>query len=111
MRLGIGATSGMRPKFLRMRFLPVNDLAMDAPHQYRLPAVLKTAPNSVLIHQLNLRDANGRQARALPRPGSRWPPQRRRLKRSSAPCGKAANGYLTSTVAPASSSCFLILAA
>src|SRR6185312_3689869 len=33
MRFGIGATSGMRPKLLRMRFRPVNDLAMDAPHQ------------------------------------------------------------------------------
>src|SRR5690349_615720 len=32
MRFGIGATSGMRPKFLRMRFLPVNDFAMDDPH-------------------------------------------------------------------------------
>src|SRR5215831_4465587 len=32
MRFGIGATSGIRPKFLRMRFLPVNDFAMDDPH-------------------------------------------------------------------------------
>jgi hypothetical protein len=31
MRFGIGATSGMRPKLLRMRFLPVNDLAMASP--------------------------------------------------------------------------------
>src|ERR1700722_11410468 len=31
MRFGIGATSGMRPKLLRMRFLPVNDLAIASP--------------------------------------------------------------------------------
>jgi hypothetical protein len=28
----MGATSGIRPKVLRMRLRPVNDLVMDDPH-------------------------------------------------------------------------------
>src|SRR5688572_12520533 len=36
MRFGIGATSGIRPKLLRMRLRPVNDVAIDAP---RIPAI------------------------------------------------------------------------
>src|SRR5580704_13694640 len=37
MRLGIGATSGMRPKLLRMRLRPVNDFVMDVPRQSNQP--------------------------------------------------------------------------
>src|SRR6266852_6340442 len=35
----MGATSGRRPKVLRMRLRPVNDLAMDDPHHRTLGAL------------------------------------------------------------------------
>src|SRR5665213_3467193 len=113
MRLGIGATSGMRPKLRRMRLRPVNDLGMDAPQLVvrRRPAVRPGVSFSP-IPRCDFEDDKGQLAQGCPCAPAQRPAIRGGCDESQPrPLAMSQAAYLTSTVAPASSSCFLIFAA
>src|SRR5437016_6112156 len=122
----MGATSGMRPKVLRIRFWPLKAIAIYIPrcgprisHPGRGPDLgRRHAAAGGREHRprnaaggLGIEDAKDR-AREYPRAPVRQSQfSARRLPGAAALCRRSWRTYLISTVAPASSSCFLIFAA
>src|SRR5215472_5901288 len=119
----------MRPKLLRMRLRPVNDLAMDAPRQRvgtdRLPTRQFFRPDlrsDVPTPDSCWRDiAKYHFANERAPTSASFPALRHSYRQEDWTCAvyialssalvKPFRPYFTSTVAPASSSCFLIFAA
>src|SRR6478609_2010288 len=103
MRFGICAISWILPKFLRRRLRPVNERVIRV-GPLRLGGRVCPGGNQQF-------QTNGKSHRAHRRANRRWGVGERNMHSNAVFQSAGALSYFNSTLAPASSSCFLILAA
>src|SRR5262245_58412055 len=111
MRLGIGATTGMRPKLLRTRFRPVRDLVIP----FLVLSVGRRGSGQSLLHCTHVSGTLigewAAHRKTIPFETPTGPVHACEPTRIGNPNFVNAQAYFTCTLAPASSSFFLICSA